>query len=392
MGARISIHLPVYNGARTLERQLDSILNQSFSDFRLIITDNASDDRTEEICRTRQDQRLIYHRNHKNLGFEISYRRGLFQSLDSEFVVYASCNDYWAPTYLEACLAHLSENPQATLAYTRFTMFDESGAFDPKGYSGDSFNLLGLTPIQRFLTVVRELNVCTAFYGLMRTEAILQWIPAMNIPSAANDTLILAALAFSGPFIQIEEPLFFREQPQHFGLTHNERNLYMEKFNQARSYSPTFRFFSHLTAHIEIAKAFGLPPAELDRLIPIIVEYIAARYGEHIKTEISAAITHIKKGALHTGVSGESLAHVGQYKKMDFFKFMEMSAILNQIRFLLRGASDAPGLNLARAICAIHLGRQNEALAALKTELLHNPTDFETLSLAAKLEKTLKKA
>ena len=67
---RVSIGLPVYNGERFLPQALDSILAQTFEDFELIISDNASTDTTEEICRTyaTQDQRIHYHRHEQNRG------------------------------------------------------------------------------------------------------------------------------------------------------------------------------------------------------------------------------------------------------------------------------------------------------------------------------------
>ena len=61
----ISIGLPVYNGEKYISEAIDSILNQSFDDFELIISDNASTDRTEEIALqyVKKDSRVHYKRN-----------------------------------------------------------------------------------------------------------------------------------------------------------------------------------------------------------------------------------------------------------------------------------------------------------------------------------------
>lgn len=66
----VSIGLFVYNGERFLPKSLDSLLRQTFRDFELIISDNASTDRTEEICRgyAATDDRIRYYRNQKNMG------------------------------------------------------------------------------------------------------------------------------------------------------------------------------------------------------------------------------------------------------------------------------------------------------------------------------------
>ena len=66
----LTIGLPVYNGERFLKTTIESILNQSFKDFELIIVDNASEDMTEEICKeyAAKDKRIHYHRNPDNIG------------------------------------------------------------------------------------------------------------------------------------------------------------------------------------------------------------------------------------------------------------------------------------------------------------------------------------
>jgi glycosyltransferase involved in cell wall biosynthesis len=67
---KISIGLPVRNGEEYLEESIDSILAQTFTDFELIISDNASTDRTEAICRAyaAKDRRIRYYRNPVNIG------------------------------------------------------------------------------------------------------------------------------------------------------------------------------------------------------------------------------------------------------------------------------------------------------------------------------------
>src|SRR5262245_11232182 len=67
---RVSIGMPVYNADKFLPEALQSLVNQSFADFEIVISDNASTDRTEEICRSyaQRDQRIRYFRNTTNIG------------------------------------------------------------------------------------------------------------------------------------------------------------------------------------------------------------------------------------------------------------------------------------------------------------------------------------
>src|SRR5580698_5675373 len=73
----VTIGMPVYNGARYLEEALRSILNQTYRDCELLISDNASTDATESICRryAAEDGRVRYLRNERNLGAAANYNR-----------------------------------------------------------------------------------------------------------------------------------------------------------------------------------------------------------------------------------------------------------------------------------------------------------------------------
>jgi len=73
----ISIGMPVYNGQAFIESAIKSILEQTFEDFELILSDNASNDKTQEICLDykQQDNRIRYFRNEVNLGAAQNYNR-----------------------------------------------------------------------------------------------------------------------------------------------------------------------------------------------------------------------------------------------------------------------------------------------------------------------------
>ena len=75
--ALVTIGVPVYNGERFLEQCLDSLLSQTYRDFVLVISDNASTDRTQEICGryAKADPRVRYHRNPVNIGLYGNFNR-----------------------------------------------------------------------------------------------------------------------------------------------------------------------------------------------------------------------------------------------------------------------------------------------------------------------------
>ena len=127
-GVMVSIGVPVYNGAAFLEKMLDSLLAQTFEDFELIISDNASTDRTGEIARriVAHDARVRYHRHPETLSLAANYN-GLVRMASGEFFKWATADDVCRPAFLEHCVAALREIPDAVLAYPRTQFIDQAG-------------------------------------------------------------------------------------------------------------------------------------------------------------------------------------------------------------------------------------------------------------------------
>ena len=125
---RVSIGVPVYNGELYLERALDSILAQSFDDFEVIIADNASDDRTEQICRDYacRDARVRYVRNETNLGASANFNR-TFALARGPYFKWAAHDDVLGTDFLLRCVEVLDSNPDVVLCHTKTQQIDEDG-------------------------------------------------------------------------------------------------------------------------------------------------------------------------------------------------------------------------------------------------------------------------
>ena len=102
MTPRISVLTSVYNGEKYINECIDSILNQTFSDFELIISDNASTDSTQMICEelANKDKRIIYFRQKNNIGIFPNYTLVLKQS-SCDYFQWAAVDDLWHPEFLE---------------------------------------------------------------------------------------------------------------------------------------------------------------------------------------------------------------------------------------------------------------------------------------------------
>ena len=104
----VSIGVPVFNGAATLERALDSLLSQDYGNLEIIISDNASTDHTQQICEAyvRRDPRIRYHRAARNFGSPWNFNR-VVELSSGQYFMWAAHDDERASSYVSECVARL---------------------------------------------------------------------------------------------------------------------------------------------------------------------------------------------------------------------------------------------------------------------------------------------
>jgi glycosyltransferase involved in cell wall biosynthesis len=123
----ISVIIPAYNAQKTIQDTIESVLNQTITDFELIVIDDGSQDSTFKTVSAISDPRLKLF-SYSNAGVSASRNRGLAQA-NSEFISFLDADDLWTPDKLEAQLRALDANPQAAVAYSWTDYIDESGQF-----------------------------------------------------------------------------------------------------------------------------------------------------------------------------------------------------------------------------------------------------------------------
>jgi len=123
----ISIIIPAYNAEKTIQETIKSVLNQTFSDFELIIINDGSQDSTLEIVSTFQDPRLKVY-SYSNAGLSATRNRGIFLA-KGEYISFIDADDLWTVDKLESQFKALQENPKAAVAYSWTAHIDESSQF-----------------------------------------------------------------------------------------------------------------------------------------------------------------------------------------------------------------------------------------------------------------------
>lgn len=169
LAPKVSIGVPVYNGAATLSAALDSLLRQSFADFEIIISDNASTDRTADICKgyVNQDARVRYVRQSSNIGVELNFKYVLDQAR-APYFMWAACDDIRSPEFLEENVRFLDAHP-GYVASTCPNRLEGKGAASSNLYT---FSIEG-NVTERFGAFLDNSWVSHAiFYALVRTDVL----------------------------------------------------------------------------------------------------------------------------------------------------------------------------------------------------------------------------
>lgn len=199
----VTVGFPVFNGEEYLKFALDSLLNQTYNNLEIIISDNASSDSTESICReyVKKDKRIRYSRNLNNIGAARNFYTVLEQA-SGKYFMWAAHDDLWHPSYIEKCVCKLEENPSYVLCLSNLIFIDkngkEIGSFETIETKGKNIS----ENFKRWMSRSGGYD----FYGLYRKKSIEN----MRIKeSFGSDLIWVLELMLSGEFAKLDESLFY---------------------------------------------------------------------------------------------------------------------------------------------------------------------------------------
>jgi len=212
--SKLFIGMAVYNGAKYISEAIDSIRNQSFEDWVLLISDNFSDDETEDICKKyiQLDPRIRYVRQISNIG-GINNFKFLLDNADSEYFMWVASDDIWHKDYINICIEKLENDKLLGLAYANVISIDS--------YSNIIRNDLCLNKIvgkNKFFTALKFLwdpeimgKACMV-YGIYRTIICRQvWdLYPINNNYASDVSFVYGVLSRSK--IYIDERILFHKR------------------------------------------------------------------------------------------------------------------------------------------------------------------------------------
>jgi glycosyltransferase involved in cell wall biosynthesis len=223
----VSIGMPAYNGDQYIRKALDALLNQSYENFELIISDNASTDLTSQICAeySAKDQRVKVYTQETNIGAVRNFQYVL-EKAQGAYFMWAAVDDDWMPDFIREMVNELESNPEAGVAMSAVDRVY------PNGELLDTIRFLGKdnpndqTYYQMLKRLISGKKYNLFIYGLFRTDLLKKAIP--NLPNVTgSDRLFICQLALGTRFRYVNQLLHIRTNH----IIPSKIRLPNEKFN-----------------------------------------------------------------------------------------------------------------------------------------------------------------
>ncbi len=260
---RVSVGMPVYNREKYVGAAIEAHLNQTCTDFELVITDNASTDHSEEICRSfaAKDPRVKYYRNPQNLGASGNYRR-CFELSTGEYFRWTPSDDLVSPNLLERAVDVLDHDSSIFVAYPRTKLIDADGKLI--GDFEEGLHLMDDRPSERWKGVLQNRRLGNLHYGLNRADTFRKTGLLRNY--SGGDFPLIAEMSLYGKFYEISDAFFYRRMHEEASSAMKNSADVMAFYDPKKRENIFLYNWVHLGAHLRSITRAPIPLSEKFRL------------------------------------------------------------------------------------------------------------------------------
>lgn len=269
----VSIGMPVYNGERYIRRAIDSLLDQDYENFELIISDNASTDKTIHICEeyAQRDNRIRIHKHSHNTGIQKNFQTVL-DLAQGEYFMWAAVDDFWLPEFVSVLIKELNRLPEVGVAMCAVDRIWKDGTLvDTVRFSGsrnpNRKSFLGMT-----LGLASSLKYNLFMYGLFRTQLIKSALPVPMVES--GDRWFLSQFALAARFCYVDSVLHIR---MHHDKPYQDRYPADEFARNKMASEKKWFYFQPVIVVYRILSRSKIIPQHRKIFIPIVLGYLVCK-------------------------------------------------------------------------------------------------------------------
>jgi len=203
---RVTVGIPTYNRSSWLREAMESVLAQSYEDFRLLICDNASEDGTRDMVESFRDERIVYSRSPRNIGMVPNFNR-VMNLTDTEYLMVLPDDDALYPDYLRSTVAVLDAHPSVGVVHTGFDVVDHSSTVLHGGLVMPGSE--GFEPRERFLERIMSTPIGAVCWSsaLLRTRAMVDADGQRPSDEPYADFPLLMRIALGWDYFSLAAPL-----------------------------------------------------------------------------------------------------------------------------------------------------------------------------------------
>lgn len=266
----VSIGLPVFNGVDQVSGAVRSLLEQDFGDFELIISDNASNDGTSDLCAefARVDRRIRYYRNDETTPVQMNFKR-VAELATAPYFMWAAHDDTWSSNYVGALLRGIQQHSTIVLSAGRTEYVGPDGERDP--IPANHAPPTEISDSEQLVTSLLEQHASSWFYGMYRAEAIPGMLRHLELfPVWGGDILMLLHFCLNFHVVGDETAIIYKR------LKRKQSGYEPATARQRTSWQ--FEFLAHM---LKIVAQSDLSLAQKWRLRAVIQPYLGRRIFAH---------------------------------------------------------------------------------------------------------------
>jgi glycosyltransferase involved in cell wall biosynthesis/O-antigen/teichoic acid export membrane protein len=272
---RLTLGLPTFNRASYLRESLQCLLAQTFLDFELVISDNASTDETATICTelAAQDPRIRYVRQTSNIGATANHNFVVEQARGVLFK-WVSDDDLYHRDLLARCVEQLDRHPEAVCAHSMDALVDSEGRIIQNNpYELDTTST---SPVERFRSLLYGRGG-NDIYGVMRTSVVTSMEPYGSFHN--SDRVFVAELALQGPFVHVPDVLYYRrDHPARAERASGETRSRAANLDPRRlSESKVRLYVEYIAAYVRAIRGAPLSTSQRARCGVALAGFVASR-------------------------------------------------------------------------------------------------------------------
>ena len=225
----VGLGMPLYNQTKYLPQALNSLLAQTYSSFKLIISDDSTESGPGQIVKSfaDKDQRIIYYKNDDRKGLVDNWQNCFQLAGNIDYFAWVGDHDVWHPDWLESLVQILDTQENVLLVYPETLDIDDKGQILNKK-SKSNFSSLGLSEAGRVQAICQHAKgFGNMVYGLFRAEALRRAGVFRKV--IWPDVILLLELSLQGDIYQVNNELWYRRKTASFRIARQKKSLFAKK-------------------------------------------------------------------------------------------------------------------------------------------------------------------